>query len=304
MKRNAGLTLIEVLIASIILAGVMAITLSLLFSSTSTAAQSSVTLDLEDRGSRLLAALREDLLSAKYTGTIALSGSLPLGIPWAPDNCSVAYRVPGNLDASGKAVTSGTVVFGHPSTLPGANAGFRQDLACVLRFEGDTVFKESSASPTATQMGNWFAPFPAFPALTTQVTNFDINRDGDKTDTFVRGKIMRYVVAPAGSPSATAKGSTLLSRETLGDHVILKVSSNPAVYNGDIEADASTAQAIDPLFRFVDENGPGGTAITLANIAANARALTVTAWFGTMDPSGRSFLLRKSAYAFKFRNTQ
>lgn len=311
MRKTAGYTFIEVMIASLILVAVVTISMSILFSSTRTAARGSVTSDLEERGRKFTDFCKEEFLQAKFTGQITLggSGATNLGISDTVYNTAIGYQMPGNNNAAGAALGSGQVVFGYTSPFAGAR-GFRQTLACFIRFEADTVFKESSSAPSATQMTNWGAPFPNYPTLPAAIVmNADINKDGDKADTFVRGKIKKYVFAPmdAANPVYIANGSAcLLGTETLSDQVILRVNpSAPGKFNWNVDGDASTpASALDPLFLFVDQDGPNGVAITNANLAAQGKGVAVTIWHGNYDDDHKTLAIRKNSTTIRFRNTQ
>jgi len=326
IRRNAGLTLLEVMIASIILVSVVLMAMSSLSVSTSLASKSGASSEVEQRGVRFLAWCRDNLSSAQFTKTITSAGSTrALGIPSTSYNTAVGFRVPGNRDASGAATAGGAVVFGYDSLLPAPKSGFYQDLACFLRFEADTVYKESSSSPNAAQAAAWGAPFPAYPALVnpdssslqSQILGIDVNGDGDQSDTYVRGKIVKYVIAPTGSAAATGhagfpvngvvQSSLLLSREVLSDGVLLRVNSTLA---GDFLCDldghaTSPKSAVEALFRFVDSSGsPDGVAVDNSNVAVSGQGLLVTVAHGNPDSTGKGFIVRKNSVLLRFRSTQ
>lgn len=311
MRRNAGVSLVEVVIASAILAAVVLMAYVLLASSTSAAAKGSIASDLEARGRRLVDSCREEFLQARFTGSIALGGAGPVAFGIDPNrgNTSIGFQMPGQVDASGTDLGLGRVVYGYRSPAPGA-LGFRQGLACFLRFEADSVFKEGPGSPAAQPVADWGAPFPPYPVLAAPVIlNADVNRDGDQLDTFVRGRIRRYVFAPfdAAHPVFLANGGAcLLSVETVSDQVILRVDpGQPDLYNGNVDSDAAAPPSqLDPLFQFVDESGPDGTPVTNANVATQGRGIVVTVWHGTSEDNGKGFLIRKNAVTVRFRNTQ
>lgn len=317
--RKAGVTLLEVMIASLILAAVALVAFSTLFSSTSLASKGSIASKLEERGIRFLALCRDDLSAAQFSQSIALGGNpanFSLGIPVnTPNsyNSAVGYRIPGNRDASGVTSATLTVVYGYPSPFrqanPAVDGGFYQDLACFLRFEAEEVFKESGATMTPGQATNWGTPFPAFPVLTVSTVAFDLNNDGDRTDVFVRGKMVKYVVAPSGSYVAnahaslqlngTAMASNLLSRETLSDNVILRVNSAAA---GDFNADIEThgpATNSGVIFGFADP--VTGVLNRTVTTSPNASGIQITIWHGDYDDTGKRFILRKNSALIHFR---
>ncbi|HLF92659.1 MAG TPA: hypothetical protein VJB14_04305 [Planctomycetota bacterium] len=309
--KNAGVSLVEVMVASVILVAVVTISMSILFSSTRMASRATLTSDLEERGRKFTDFCKEEFLQAKFTGQITLSGSgaTNLGIDPNAYSTSIAYQMPGNVDAAGTSLGNGNVVFGYTSPFTGAR-GFRQTLACFIRFEADTVFKESSSAPAATQLADWGAPFPAYPALpAATVLNMDVNKDGDRTDTFVRGKVRKYVFAPfdGANPVYTANGNQcLLGKEILSDQVILRV--NPSAtgrFNWNVDSDASSpASQLDPLFLFVDQDGPDGVVITNANVVSQGKGMAVTIWHGNYEDDRKGFAIRKNSVTVRFRNTQ
>ena len=309
-RKTAGVSLLEVVIASAILIVVVLIAMGLLFSSTTLATNGSLASDLENRGRQFTDFAREEFLQGRFTGQIQLIG-LPTNLGIDPNlfSTAIAYQMPGGKDVNGNDLGIGKVVFGYPSPIPAA-PGFRQTLACFIRFEADSVFKESAAAPNAVQLADWGSPFPNYPALPTPVIlNMDINKDGDRNDTIVRGRIRKYIVVPfdPANPVFTANGSNcLLGTETLDDYVMLRVNpsaGNQFNWNVDSELAAPPSQ-LDPLFLFVDENGPDGTLISNANVDTLGKGVAVTPWHGTYDQNGKGFLMRKDAVTVRFRNIQ
>lgn len=316
---KAGVTLLEVMIASLILSAVALVAFSTLFSTTSLASKGSIAAKLEERGVRFLSVCRDELSAAQFSQSIALGGSpsnFSLGIPVnTPNsyNSAVGYRIPGNRDASGATSAALTVVYGYASPFrrasPAVDGGFYQDLAVFLRFEAEEVLKESGATMTPGQATNWGTPFPAFPALTVSTVTFDLNNDGDRTDTFVRGKMVKYIVAPSGSYVANAHAplqlngtvlpSNLLSLETLSDNVVLRVNSPAA---GDFSADLEThgpATNSGVIFGFADPvTGVLNRTITTS---PNAAGIQITIWHGDYDDTGKRFILRKNSALIHFR---
>jgi Tfp pilus assembly protein PilV len=315
MKIRAGIrgtSLLEVVIASVILFLVVGITMQILHSGMTASEKASITSNLESRSTRFMSFCKEDLMPANYNGGIDLGTPYSLGIPNTCGNTAVFYRVPGNLDDNGAPLSAGVLQYGYMCPLAAPNSGFRPNLACVLRFEAEFVYKEDAGCPSATTMApNWGAPFADYLDLSASerniVARMDINRDGDRDDTFVMGKIYRYILAPAGSTQATANASNLrLAREPMSDQVMLRVNpSNTQLYNADFDGDATTPQsALDPLFLMVGENGPNGTPINAGNIASDGRAIMVTTWHGDFDHLKKGFVVRKNQITVKYRNLQ
>lgn len=307
LRKNAGVSLLEVLIASVILVAIVLIAMAILFSSTRLAARATLTSDLEERGRKFSDFCKEEFLQARFTDqiTLSVSGATNLGIDPNAFSTSIAYQMPGNVNAAGTSLGNGNVVFGYTSPFTGVR-GFRETLACFIRFEADTVFKESSGAPAATKLADWGAPFLDYltlPAAT--VLNIDVNKDGDLSDTFVRGKIRKYVFAPFNGSVYTANSSQcLLGKEILSDQVILSVDpSYPGRYNWNVDSNASSpASQLDPLFLFVDQDGPDG--VLIGNLPATAKGVAVTIWHGNYEDDRKGFAIRKNSTTVRFRNPQ
>lgn len=280
MRRNAGLSLIEVVIASAILVAVVAIAMSVLFSGTRTAASGQLMSQLEQRGVRTLAFCREQMASAAFTHPTYTN----LGIVPGTSNTAIGYQVcgPATVQTTGTA----TLTFGYVDPRIPVNAATQPVnpvLACFVRFEADTVYMESSASASASQIANWTSPsLPAYPTLpstdTTQlivkVLNMDINGNGTRTDTFVSGRIMKYIVdEPTGA---------VVGREKLDDQVVLAL--NAGAFSGDVDLDGQR----DYLFAFTDSTGAVNTALT----GATASGMLLNLWHGAVDENGKGFILR------------
>jgi hypothetical protein len=231
---------------------------------------------------------------------------------------AVGYRIPGVADVNGDPtkVASGSMVYGYNSPLGSPNTGFFQDLTCVIRFEADTVLMESANSPPATQAADWGAPFPSYPVLVpptpAQILNLDLNNDGDQTDTFVTGKIVRYIIAcPTNTTLLAANASnpspSLLMREVLSDTALFRVSGTGAgQFNGDVESHAGAPNYSGApsysgvLFGFVDQTGTYTPGIPTLNF----RGLLVTVWHGNADDTGKAWILRNNKILIRFRVPQ
>jgi prepilin-type N-terminal cleavage/methylation domain-containing protein len=336
-KRNAGLTLVEVLIASSILVIIVMIAMGALLSSTTAATKGEVASDVEQRARRLFGVLRDDMSIAQYNGSANTtpSGTAPvlpvqMGYFGATSyNCAIGYRIPGVRDPLGSTTTvpSGNMVYGYNSPLPyqlppAPNmTGFFQDLVCVIRFEADTVLKESVSSPDATQFTDWGTPFPPFPLLTpptpSQILNLDVNNDGDQSDTFVTGKIVKYIVTSSTNTTLKAANVSppygipaLLSREVLSDSALFRVGgSAPGQFNADVEGHPSTPSYSGVLFGFVDQSGVytgtlTGLPITNALVQTAGKGLLVSVWHGSPDSTGKGWILRTNKLLIRFRIPQ
>jgi len=224
--RRAGLTLVEVIIASAILATVVAITMSVLTSGSRTASNGQLLSQLEQRGNRTLAFCRDQMSTAAYTSpTITTLGMVP-----GTFNTAIGYQVSG--PATVAPTGTPTLVFGYVDPRIGVDPVVQPVnpiLACFLRFEADTVYLESSASQVPIQAADWttpaLPPYPILPSsdptqLIVRTLNMDVKGNALRTGTYVSGRLMKYVV------DTTA--NVVVGREKLDDQVILAVNSNAA----------------------------------------------------------------------------
>jgi prepilin-type N-terminal cleavage/methylation domain-containing protein len=206
------------------------------------------------------------------------------------------------------------------------------DHSCVIRFEPELVFYEGPTAPNILHPGTadgsapqtWKPnpylnttnpnippvsqvkddPLPTWPLISGQPKlNIDINRDGDKTDVFVKGRIWKYVMAPwAGAP-------IVLHSEVLSDNVILAVAPD-GTFRGDVDGVDSQVSLMrkDTLFRYLTEvpspNGTTDVAQTQPFPGNLTACMGVTIWHGQLDDSGKLFFLRKSWERISFRLTR
>jgi hypothetical protein len=297
-RRNSGLTLVEVVIASAILVLITLAAFIILISSTKTANNSSIQSGLEARGREFLSTCRNYF----YTGQFGNQNVPNLGL--YDVNNQMRFQIPVSRDATG------AMPYGFTSNIGTNDPNMANVSFCVLRFEANTILRESAGSVPATvnqaATTATVPPLPALPALQTIILNVDANQNGKLTDTFVQGKIKKYVIGPTPGNLAVL---TILGSETFADNVILGVDAN-GNFDGTIDPKAGTA--VDPadgdgvyrgdwLFRYVDNNGntvlgnwPGQLTVGIA----------VTVWHGSRDESGKGFILRSCKETIRFRNTQ
>jgi len=176
--------------------------------------------------------------------------------------------------------------FGYPDPAAAGNP-FNTNLACFLRFEADYVLQESSGSGSATQPADWTAPItPSYPLLTTNVLNMDIDGNGSRGDTFVSGRLMKYIV--------NENTGVVVGRERLDDNVLLKVAGSGAgQFNGDMNGDGQA----DLLFCFTNAAGTPDTTLT----GATASGLQINVWHGCVDDTGKLFILRNNKLLIHLR---
>lgn len=285
--RRAGFTMVEVMIASAILAVFVAGTLMVVLSASSTAAEGTLTSDLEARGRRLLETLRPQFMTGRFRDF----GNDKLGIYNA--NQIAWFQIPVNAQGTGQPRHGYTTYLGL-NDLGGA------DKSCVLRFEASTVLRESTAAPSATQTVDdptypkvAAAKLPALPVLQQlEIRDIDYNRDLDLNDTFVRGKIVQYILQDDDVYDPTKDKFSVLA-----DNVILAVSASNE-FNGDVDNDGSA----DLLFRYVNtdgttfpENWPDDT---------QCRSVEVNVWLGGFTDDGKRFNMRRTRETILLKNKQ
>jgi len=285
-RKDAGLSLIEVIIASAILVVMVAVAMSLLHSTSRTAANGSLITQMEQRASRTLTFCQDQLSTAAFT----YAGS-PTVLGIVPNSSSTAFGFQlcgpaSNVVPTGSAYT---MSFGYPDPV---TATFNTNLVCFIRFEADTVFQESSVGAiTPTQFADWTSPvlknYPTLDATVTRVLNLDLNQNGTRSETFVRGRIMKYLWDKTAG--------TLVNTERLDDMVLLRVTSTAAgAFAGDIDGDGTA----DPLFTFLTE--AGATITDNASIDSAVR-VQINLWHALEDDSGKSFLLRNNKLVIHLR---
>ena len=283
MNRRAGVTLLEMTIASTILVGVFGVGINVLLRSGSIASSGSQASHLEAVGRQVTKHCRSGFMYARLSGPApALGGISTLGI-WN-NYTEVRFQVPVTPDDHGK------LKFGATKRI-GLDDPTGENNICVIRFEAETILRESAAATAAASQpaASWGASFPPLPALTTLMINLDLDGNGSKADTFLIGRIQKYEISAQGA---------FVSMESLCRGVVLRVKpgGNPYVY----DMTASSAEA-EPLFRFVDARG---SLVAGSSPGSAGTAIVVTVWTGVQNDNRKKYLLRKSSEIVRFRNPQ
>jgi len=283
MNRRAGITLLETTIASTLLVAVFGIGINVLLRSGAIASAACKAGHHEAVGRQVTNSCRANFLYARLSGPgPTLGGISTLGI-WS-DYTEVRFQVPVSPDERGK------LRFGATSRI-GMDDPTGQDRICIIRFEADTILRESAAAtaPAGQPAASWNASFPSLPTLSVLTLNMDLDGNGSQADTFLSGQLRKYEVSAQGA---------FLGVETLCRGVILRVERKATPYLYDMTTSASDAE---PLFRFVDARG----ALVLGSSpGTSAVAIVVTLWNGSADDKGKRFMLRKSSEVVRFRNPQ
>ena len=275
MRRNAGLTLLEVVISSSIFSVVVILALQVLITTTNAASKAAFTADMERRGRAIIETCQRQFLTAKFIGTGPSVGSTDaLGIVSGTGNTEIRYQIPVGRDAAGAMRYGSTYAVGIDD-----EAG--EGMALILRFEADQVLKESQSAPDAPQpassWGNGFPDPPALQGAAVETIGLDINGDGDLADTFVRGRLRRYLVTSVGIFQHVG---------TVGDGVLLRYDAGTFY---------SSLTSTERLFGYV----PIG-----ALSAGMATEIVVDLQLGSLVPDRGSFVTRRNSARIRFRNRQ
>lgn len=283
MNRRAGVTLLEVTIASTILVAVFGVGINVLLRSGSIASSGSQASHLEAVGRQVTNHCRSGFMYARLSGPApTLGGISTLGI-WN-NYTEVRFQVPVTPDEHGKLKFGATKRIGLDD--PSGENNF-----CVIRFEAETILRESAAATAAASQpaSSWGDSFPKLPTLATVLLDLDLDGNGSRADTFLTGRIQKYEISAQGA---------FVSVESLCRGVLLRVKPGGSPYVYDM---TSSSDAAEPLFRFVDS---AGNLVAGSSPGSAASAIVVTVWTGTQNDLRKKYFLRKSSEVVRFRNPQ
>lgn len=324
MRRNAGMSLIEIIIASIILVFIFGMSFMVLWSATDAGENSSISSELQNSGRAFVEEVkvlfRQAYLNSANSPSIAygrtiedskgspvtLSSPLTLGL-YPPTTgqtdtgeyrTEIIFKIPVGRAANGELVYGYTDKVGLDDQTAGLGGG------CIFRYEVEEYIRESSgapAAPTAAQTTN--LPTSLFPALsgnlpvTTLSSRIDINRNGSYNDLFARGRIRKYVVR-----DSDGDGNLDVIYTVACPNVVVRVpASNTALLGEDMDMPFSSGAGLDPVFRILDAaNSP----VTNANLSQGGRSLEVTVFTGTWDRLKKAFIMKWNREIIRFRNPQ
>lgn len=241
MKRapRAGLTLLEMMVAMALLAAVIAITFAMLLASANTLTQSNQISLVEETA---ISELRKVIRDLTYGDNLELS----------PDGQGIAFQIPIDHDGDGDVLDASNVVeFGYykkgatdPAPAPlNWSVGY---MWVPARAGPDGI--EGTADDIAVTLGTSYSgadrklgtgdDLPAAP-LDENLDQVDYNRDGDLTDTFVRGRIDQVVFD--NTPAQVAAGTATEKVRFIGRDGIIQQEVGTA---GFLDNDALQ----DPIF--------------------------------------------------------
>lgn len=272
MKRNAarkGFSLIELMVVTAILAIIFVILYSIIAFSTSVAASGTVSSDLEARVRTCLDYCKREFQMAKISGTSSgtWEGNNLLGVIAGTSDTEFRYQIPVNR------LGDGTLQFGYTDSMEDDTGAI--GWACVLRFVPEKMLQESASAPTVTSPATDWTSVTE-PTLETTVLGLDVNGDGDKADTYLLGKIVRYVIDMDTPAISTESG--------LADRVLLRWDTTDSTYYASL-TDAT------PLFAYHPDGG-------------SSKGTAVGVMMGMYDYLQKAYMAREGTEVMKFRNVQ
>ncbi len=285
LRSRGGFSLIEVMIAGAIMAFISIAAMTVVMSASNAAAKNTLTGELETRGRDFVERCRSQFLTARFRDSA--NDTLGLYI----NQTFLWYQLPVAVN------NTGSSAWGFSRDI-GFNDTDAVGRSCVLRFEAETVLRESASASIATQPagGPTGLVLPALPALEYPTPrNIDINRDGDLLDTFVRGRVMQYILDAS---------QAVVTKAVFSNDVMLAVTGGNQ-FNGDFDGLTSTLADQDFLFRWVDKDGATYISDWPNSAVDNGgRAVVVSVWHGTYSDDGKMFYVRRTSEAIRFQNAQ
>lgn len=269
LRRQSGMTLIEVVIASIILVVVLYAVFLVLFSSTEHATNGSISGDLEYRAQAFIEEFNNMFKMVKVTNI-------------AVDHSSIEFQILVDHDGDGDVTDAvGTNEYGILSPLTAPWDGQRKDWYARLIFEPNIVYREPNG------------PTPAL-GVTVETVKLPLNRDPQDNDALVSGTVwLEYYASPA-DVAAFPGGNPVHRVSYAGSTLILQVHDGTG-YGADLDEDGDS----DFLFQVIDINGND---VAAANITASGAGLMLNPWFGNFGYQRKSFLLRNKMQGIRLRN--
>jgi Tfp pilus assembly protein FimT len=271
MKTNLrrGLSLLEAVIASAILAVMVLGTYTLYSSGMSASEEGSIRNGLDNRCRQTLDRLREELQLCRV---LAVNNNF-IAAPVYLDHTGIQFRVP-------MGVVGGVATYGYRD---GSNVQAPVlNRSAILRFVVSEQVRENLGVFLTSRL-------PAIPPGTTQTTmNWDLNGDGDRTDVWVFGRIELVFVDAAGVITGT---------RSIIEGICLKgTTAFPQDLDGDVDGDGIA----DPLFTALDGLGVEVTNATITN----ARKLRASVIHAHLDQRRRRLIFRRASEEIRLENTQ
>ncbi|HLG42330.1 MAG TPA: prepilin-type N-terminal cleavage/methylation domain-containing protein [Planctomycetota bacterium] len=238
-RPSSGFTLIEVSLAMALLLIVVLLAYRLLFTVQDSTDRTSINAYLHNQGRIVSEALIREIHESRIVSV-------------ASQNDSMVIQVPVDYDGDGDVLDGAGLVeygFRDPANAQAPRLSWTATYSTVV----DETHSEAAL-------------------------RIDINKDGDKTDTFVSCRLERVVRDGGG----VERDRLILARD-----IYLIDSPRDADLNGDGTA--------DPLFKLVDASG--------AEVAASGTKMILDLWVGHKAP-GPEYFLHNAPVEVKLRNTQ
>lgn len=270
-NRRAGLTLLEAVIASVILAMMVLGTYTLYHGGMTASEEGSIRMGLDTRGRQTLDRIREELQLCRV---LAVTNDHTAPPPAYLDHSGIQFRVP-------VGIVGGVATYGYRD---GSNVATPvANRSAILRFVATEQVRENLGV---------FTPFrlPAIPNGITQTTvNSDLNNDGDLTDVWLFGRLELVFVDTVGNVTGDPRG--------IVDNICVK---GTAAVARDIDGDVDNDGTVDPMFTALDALG-----VEVVNAAiTTARKLRVTVFHAHLDQRRKRILFRRATEEIRLENPQ
>lgn len=335
-RGRSGFTMIEVMIATLILSAIVLMSYTILFSTTKTEMQGQLNNQLEARGKQAAMELRQLFYDAhfsdltSYLPNNAVAGTFKPEVGIHDNGTQIHFQVVLTVDANG------SVAYGFPvAHVDPNNPREYQGYSCIIRFEPETVLYEGAGpAPAVVQpttaddsapswrpnsnTGKALAPGQVLPSksLNTNIYGDISTSPTYKTHVYVQGKIWKYVMNPFPYVNGLPPDQNIVQMSRVSDNVILGVGPG-GIFNADVDLPVSncnpappTATQKDWLFRFLmAEPSPsftyGCTDLSIPAVqtypSANSVAVGFTIWHLVQDEQAKGIYKHKTWEKIPFR---
>ncbi|MBI4566377.1 MAG: prepilin-type N-terminal cleavage/methylation domain-containing protein [Planctomycetes bacterium] len=271
-SRKQGLTLLEVMIATAVLAVMVGLAFMVHASGMTAADEARTRADLTVRGRMAIDRVRQELQFARI---VSIENDIA-GPPAYHDHTGVRYQV-----AMG--IVGGVPLYGYRTG--DASQAMVAGRSATIRFVADEVVREPNAPAPIVIL-------PAIPAgLKVHRVNYDVNGDGDLDDLFYLGNLVLQFIDASGTvdPSKDTKIAGKLA-----------VRSQPGLAQ-DLDGDVNGDGVDDPMFIMLDADNN-----EVPNLAASAatRKVRVTLYHAYLDTRRKKLLISRNQEEIRLENPQ
>ncbi len=288
-----GTTLIEVAIASAVLAIMVALVMLIFHNAQTQGKNTSIDGELTSRGRMITAYMRHQVAYARF----AFSATLPTAAPFggvtfnggtAQSHTAIRYQVP--IITSAGVKTYGSVV--QDPFVPIAN-GYHE-----IAWQANLILRESSGAP-APSTGTYNVPT----GTEVRIVNRDLNGDGDQDDTLGLGNMI-FRTFDATVPA------NLMHTARMDDYVLLRLlPGSTTAWDGLVKSTtvgidpdnvALTVFQRDPIFMLMNDT----TEVLNTQTDGSMRKLRVNVWHGNFDDRMRILIMRQDEEDVRLENPQ